>query len=107
MRKNGHIGGWFNGPDFTRGQMVTSHTVIIGEWTHIVVVLDTNIGTTWYVNGNQDMFYDMTPTGQTAHPGIDCPPVYIGSKTSHGNHGINGAIDDIKYWYRKLTPTGE
>ena len=103
----GNVGGWFNGPNFTRGKMITSHTVTIGDWTHVVAVLDANIGTTWYINGIQDMFFNMTPTDSKTHPDTDCPSVRIGAENKQGRYGFKGSLDDIKYWYRKLTSEGE
>ena len=87
--------------------MDTTSGTTIGEWTHVVAVMDTNNGNTWYINGVKDSFYDISTAVSRDPPRADCLPVRIGVKDQAGRFPINGAVDDIKYWYKKLTAEGK
>ena len=79
----------------------------VGEWTHVVAVFDVNIGHTWYINSVNDSFIDINNAIPQTDRQMGCPPVYLCAKAHGGSFHVDGALDDIKYWYRTLTAEGE
>ena len=66
LTPNEKINGWFIGPDFIIGGLVSDVSLSADEWTHLTAVMDTSVGFTWYINGIKDNFYDLTRKTGTA-----------------------------------------
>ena len=101
---SGYLRTWvFNDPYVLSGDP-TDVRLPIDAWTHVAVVYDRKSGLGLYVNGSLVMFRSMDhATSYTAADG----PFYIGSKAGHNFHRYHGGLDEIKFFYKRLTSSGE
>ena len=69
-------------------------------------VIDTQVGHTYYVNGIQVTFQNISQKQEKAERTDICDEIYLGAKNKEGHFETNTAIDEVKYMYRSLTPEG-
>ena len=106
LESDGKLKAWFYRPNFLMDNMYTTSVLPVGEWIHVLFVLDFNIGQTWYINGVKDSFYNISIKQQVDQRGDECLPVYIWTKTPEGAFSTHSALDEIKYMYISLTEEG-
>ena len=77
----------------------------LGTWTHIAVVYDQRSGLWLYINGTEESF--KSKDAAYSYTAGTNNPFYIGTKASQNFHRYNGAVDEIKFFYKGLSSAGE
>ena len=77
-------------------------------WTLLTVVVDIDVGITTFHDGVRDGFTNIseaTPGSNNSYP--SCENVLVGAKSTGGHYPLFGDLDDLKYFYRALSPAGK
>ena len=96
----------FRSPGKQLRNIQTSST-LSSVWHHIAVAVDLTTGASIYLDGVLDGFKDISQVEShldTNYP--SCSTVYFGMKNAAGQSPANANIDEFKYFYDALGPTG-
>lgn len=74
--------------------------VPVGQFTHVAVVIDRDVGVTYYVNGAQNAFF-ANPT--TSISFTNAQPLQIGQEANEVAFLLKGQIDEVEIYNRALT----
>ena len=78
------------------------------EWSFLTYVVNIDDGVSVYFNAVKEGFLSMASATYKANPDVlSCSGVHIGAKDFRGEFELDGDLDEIKYFYRELSPAGE
>ena len=79
------------------------------EWSFLTYVVNIDDGISIYFNAVKEAFKSITEAIDVATnvDVLSCSGVHIGAKNYLGQFKMDGDLDEIKYFYRELSPAGE
>ena len=86
----------------------SSSALVSSQWVHVAAVVKVNFGAFIYLNGVSDGFRDTSQA--VSHPDtnhLSCSTVLFGVKNTTLQYPLSANMDDIKYFYDALSPTGK
>ena len=84
-----------------------SNSSLLSNWTFVVVTVNTNEGITVYMDGIKDSFVNMSSAVPNTEYKSICAQVVMGVKNPRNRSPANSYVDEVKYFYKKLTETGK
>ena len=85
----------------------TTSSLSSTEWSFITYVVNINVGVYSYFNALREGFKSIDDATTNANQDVlSCSTVHIGAKNSPGHYAMNGDLDEIKWFYRDLSPAG-
>ena len=98
--------GWFNSAGKFIGGVYTTTSLSSTKWTFITYLVDIDVGISIFFNAVKERFSDVNDATLNSNPPLSCSVNIIGAKQTYGAYDMNGDLDEVKYFYRVLTPTG-
>ena len=78
------------------------------KWAFITYVVNMDVGVSTYYNAMREGFASISAASpRNTAPLTSCGRVIMGAKHTWGAYAINGELDEIKFFYKDLTPAGE
>ena len=101
---SGAIGVWTRGQPNSLTSLVTQSEILVGTWTYVAVVFNPDVGMFIYMDGRLDVFKSIDEA--YPHRTSNGPLDYVFGSKVDGQYPFDGALDEIKVYYKSLTCTG-
>ena len=98
---------WFNSEGKNTNAILTTSILSSTEWVFLAYGVDIEVGISVFFNAVKETFRNINDVTLNNDPAkLSCSVNVIGAKFESGAYEMKGDLDEVKYFYRVLTPTG-